>query len=251
MADAALKGPLCRAFRSCTAVCFAAIRRRGGSYAYDMGVRAGVNATVARQLRHPGGLAGQLVGAMMNRRNRRTITVAVNVLSPQLGSVVADIGFGGGVGIKLLLDRVGVAGRVHGIDVSRTMLNRAARRFRGELGDGRLSLHAASLTDLPLPQASLDGAITINTVYFIADLDRACSELARALKPSHHAVVGVADPVWMTKQPATEHGFRIRPLPEIMDTAAHAGLIVEEDRSLGDGPYPYHLLVLRAAPSVV
>ena len=215
-----------------------------------MGVRAGVNATVARQLRHPGGLAGQMVGAMMNRRNGRTITAAVNALSPQPGSVVADIGFGGGVGIKLLLDRVGAAGQVHGIDVSRAMLNRAAR-FRGEIADGRLSLEAASLTDLPLPHASLDGAITINTVYFIADLDRACAELARALKPSHHAVVGLADPVWMTKQPAAEHGFRIRPVSEVMDTAAHAGLIVEEDRSLGDGPYPYHLLVLAAAPSVV
>lgn len=44
------------------------------------------------------------------------------------------------------------------------MLNRAARRFGSEIADGRLSLHAASLTDLPLPQASLDGAITINTI---------------------------------------------------------------------------------------
>ena len=119
-----------------------------------------------------------------------------------------------------------------------------------EIADGRLSLHAASLTDLPLPQASLDGAITINTIYFIADLDRAFSELASALKPSRYAVVGVADPDWMSKQPTTEHGFRIRPVSEVMDAAAHAGLIVDEDRSLGDGPYPYHLLVISAAPSV-
>jgi SAM-dependent methyltransferase len=209
-----------------------------------------MNARVARQLRQPGGLAGQLVGAMMNRRNGRAITAAVDALSPQPGTVVADIGFGGGVGIQLLLDRVGAAGKVHGIEISRAMLNRAARRFRGEIADGRLSLHAASLTDLPLPPASLDGAITINTIYFIADLDRAFYELARALKPSRHAVVGVADPEWMSKQPTTEHGFRIRPVSEVLDAAAHVGLIVDEDRSLGDGAHPYHLLVIGAAQSV-
>jgi arsenite methyltransferase len=54
-----------------------------------------------------------------------------------------------------------MSGRVHGIEVSTTMLSRAARHFRGEIADGRLTLHAASLTDLPLPNASLDGAITV------------------------------------------------------------------------------------------
>jgi hypothetical protein len=86
-------------------------------------------------------------------------------------------------------------------------------------------------------------------MYFIADLDRAFSDLARSLKPSRHAVVGVADSEWMSKQPTTEHGFRIRPVSEVMDAAAHAGLIVDEDRRLSDGPYPYHLLVISAAQS--
>ena len=206
---------------------------------------------MARQLRHPGGLVGHLVGAVMDRRSGRTIAAAVKALSPQPGTVVADIGFGGGVGIRLLLDRVGAAGQVHGVEISRVMLDRAARRFGDEIADGRLSLHAASLTDLPLRRASLDGAITINTIYFIADLERAFSELARALRPSRHAVVGVADPEWMTTQPTTEHGFRIRPVSEILDAAAHVGLVVDEDRSLNHGRYPYHLLVFSGAHSVV
>lgn len=82
---------------------------------------------MARQLRHPAGLAGHLVGAMMNRSNRGDITAAVDALSPAAGTVVADIGFGGGLGLRLLLDRVGSTGQVHGIEVSTTMLNRAAR----------------------------------------------------------------------------------------------------------------------------
>jgi hypothetical protein len=49
------------------------------------------------------------------------------------------------------------------------MLDRAARRCRGEIAAGRLILHAASLTDLHLPNASLDGAMTLNTICFIDD----------------------------------------------------------------------------------
>lgn len=216
-----------------------------------MGVRARMHAGLARQLRHPAGLAGHLVGLMMNRRNRRTITAAVDALAPSEGAVVADIGFGGGVGVELLLDRVGAAGRVHAVEVSSAMLSRAARRFRDEIADGRLSLHAASLTDLPLRAAALDGAITINTIYFIADQHRAFSELARVLQGSGRAVIGLADPEWMSELPTTPHGFRLRPVAELMDAATRAGLHVDEDRRIGPDPHPYHLLVVSPAPSAV
>ncbi len=129
------------------------------------------------------------------------------------------------------------------------MLNRAARRFRGKIADGRLSLPPHSPT-LSLPEASVDGAITINTIYFIADLNRAFSELARTLKASRRAVIGLADPEWMSKLPTTGYGFRLRPVSEVMDAAAHAGLIVDEDRRVSQDSYPYHLLVVGPAPSV-
>jgi hypothetical protein len=85
-----------------------------------MRLRARISAGVARQLRHPGGLAGHVVGVMMDRRNRRAIAAAVDALSPAAGTVVADIGFGGGLGLALLLDRVGMRGHVHGIEVFTT-----------------------------------------------------------------------------------------------------------------------------------
>lgn len=186
----------------------------------------------------------------MNRRNGPTISAAVDALSPRAGTRVADIGFGGGLGVEALLNRVGTAGQVHAIEVSTAMLNRAARRYRGEIASGRLTLHAASFTDLPLPDASLDGAVTINTIYFVADLGRAFSELARALKASGHAVIGLGDPEWMSTLPTTGHGFRLRPMSEVVDAVAQAGLIVDEDRRVGQGPHPYHLLVVSPAPSV-
>ena len=80
---------------------------------------------------------------------------------------------------------------------------------------------------------------------------RAWSELGRGLKASGHVVVGVADPDWMRAQPAVKHGFRIRPVSTVIDAAGDAGLILDDHRRVGQGPYPYHLVVLRPAERVL
>ncbi|WP_425303338.1 class I SAM-dependent methyltransferase [Nocardia wallacei] len=213
----------------------------------------GVNALVARvlstlagQLGNPHGVLGKGVAAMLNRGNRPLIEAAVEAAEVSSGSAAADIGFGGGVGLSLLLDRVGANGTVHGVEISPDMLARAKSRFSTEIGTGRLRALEGSLTDLPLADAGLDAAITVNTVYFVTELDRACAELARVLRPEGRLVVGIGDPDAMARMPFTAYGFRLRPVPELIDALERAGFAVE-DRSLGDGPIPAHLLVARPA----
>jgi len=110
------------------------------------------------------------------------------------GQVAADIGFGGGVGLRLLLEQVGPKGHVNGVELSLTMLKASERRYRAASAEGRLALQAGSIGDLPLENESLDGLITVNTAYFVEDLEGAFREIARVLLPSERAVVGVADP---------------------------------------------------------
>jgi arsenite methyltransferase len=50
----------------------------------------------------------------LNRGNRRFVSAAVQALRPD-AAVFADVGFGGGAGLKFLLDSVGQSGRVHGV----------------------------------------------------------------------------------------------------------------------------------------
>jgi hypothetical protein len=58
-----------------------------------------------------------------------------------------------------------------------------------------------------------DGAITLNTIYFIPELDLAFAELARVTKSSGRVVIGLGDPDAMAGTPLTQHNFRLRPLP--------------------------------------
>jgi SAM-dependent methyltransferase len=207
-----------------------------------MSARGRIEAGIARQLGHPGGLAGRLISKGLNRGNRRVIERAVQALPSRPDAVVADVGFGGGIGLRLLLDRPDALS-VHGVEVSTEMIKQARAAFGADLAAGRLRLHHASITGLPLANSSLDGIITVNTVYFVDDLDQAFSELARTLAGPGRAVIGIGDPDAMGKLSFTAHGFRLRPVAEIEAALDRAGLTLSEHVRVGEGRIPTHLLV--------
>ncbi|BDT85506.1 methyltransferase [Nocardia cyriacigeorgica] len=199
---------------------------------------------IGTQLGRPDGLIGRLVGRILNRGNRATVAAAVAAADPAPGATAVDIGFGGGVGLGLLLDRVGDTGTVHGVEVAPTMIEQARRRYRGDLGSGRLILHTAAMHDLPLPTATVDAVVSTNTVYFIEDLTTAFTEVARVLRPTGRLALGVGDPTAMARMPFTENRFRLRAITEITGHLETAGLtVVREERLTDEGAVEFHLLI--------
>ncbi len=205
-------------------------------------VRARLLSTLAGQLGNPHGVLGKGVAFLLNRGNKVAIAGAVSATGVAPGATAADIGFGGGAGLSLLLDRVGADGVVHGVEISADMLARARSGRASDLGAGRLRLAEGSLTALPLADDSLDAAITVNTVYFVPDLTAACAELARVVRPGGRVVIGIGDPDAMAKLPFTSYGFTLRPVPEVIAALEQAGCDVEH-RPLANRPIPHHLLV--------
>lgn len=208
-----------------------------------MGLRRRFLAGAARQLGRPEGWRGRLVGQALNRGNRSIIEAAVAASEAGPGHVVADVGFGGGVGLRILLDRVAPAGHVHGVDVSITMVAQAQRRFAAECADGRLTVSVGSMLDLPLADDVLDAAITVNTVYFLEDVDPALQEFARVLKPGGRLVIGVTDPDAMSRMPVTAHGFRLRSVADLLAAMDAAGFARTRSDRLPRGGVGRHVLV--------
>ncbi|WP_369830570.1 class I SAM-dependent methyltransferase [Mycobacterium sp. 1245111.1] len=190
---------------------------------------------------------GRGVAVLLNRGNRPAVAGAVDAAEPTAGQTVADIGFGGGLGLDLFLRRVAPQGVVYGVEVAEDMLARARARFADQSAAGQIRLVSGSLTELPLDEKSLDAAISVNTVYFVSDLDAACAELARVLRPGGRAVVGVGDPDAMARLPFTAYGFTLRPIAEIVAALKNAGFTGIEDRRLDDVAIPHHLLVAVAS----
>jgi SAM-dependent methyltransferase len=203
----------------------------------------------AAQLGKPTGLRGLVVGTMLNRTNRGMIAVAADALELKAGATAADLGFGGGAGLAMLLQRVGSQGHVLGVDISPTMVRRVSGQFAGEIAAGRIKLQVGSLTQLPLGDGSVQGAITVNTIYFIAELDRVFAELARVVSRGGRVVVGIGDPANMARMPMTAHGYRLRPVDDVVRVAKAAGLALQGHKRAGEGDAAAHLLVFAHASS--
>jgi arsenite methyltransferase len=206
-------------------------------------IRERMMAGLAGQLGRPEGLRGRLVLRRLDRGNREMVLAAVAATGLVEGQVAADIGFGSGLGLVQLLDRVGPGGHVHGIELSSTALAAAGRRFRGEVAEGRITLEPGDLTALPLATGSLDAAMTVNTVYFVERLDVALGELARVVRPGGRVVIEVGDPEAMARMPFTRHGFRLRPISELIGLLATSGFTDIREERVGTGAQPPHVLV--------
>jgi len=149
-------------------------------------------AFVISQLGRPRGLFGRVLAAALNRENLPLNLHMVGAIEPGAGEVL-EVGFGGGVGLDLLLRHLPDA-HVTGVERATDMLALARRRFAAELRAGRLALAEASVDHLPAPDAQFDAACTANCVYFWPDLDAGLRELARVLRPGAPLVLAVNPP---------------------------------------------------------
>jgi arsenite methyltransferase len=179
---------------------------------------------------------------MLNKGNAEPIAAAVEALRLSGGETVADIGFGGGYGLGLLLDATRDGGHVHGVEPARDMLARARKTWGSEIASRRLELHEATMDSLPFAAGALDGWISANTIYFVDDLAAAFHEMGRVLTPGGRGVIGIADPEWMSRQAFTKHSFTLRPVADVLAALATAGL-TPEHHTLGDREPTFHLLV--------
>jgi ubiquinone/menaquinone biosynthesis C-methylase UbiE len=149
----------------------------------------------------------------MNRGNRKLNARAVALLNPDPDSQVLDLGFGGGLALDMLLER-GV--RVTGVDRASDMVSAAAGRRRGAVTSGRLSVIEGDIAALPLAANSVDGVLTVNTVYFWSDLSASLGEIRRVLRPCGTLVIGIRDASLM--KGADREIFTIRSPEEIKAT---------------------------------
>jgi arsenite methyltransferase len=161
-------------------------------------------ACMARQLQRPSGWFGRRVMApLLNAGNRDLLDSALDVAAPTPGARVVDVGFGGGYALDRLTALVSPE-RVTGVEISEAMI--AALRHR--CGDA-YDLHLADATALPVPDASFDVLLSVNTLYFWPDPARVLAEAKRVLRPGGRLVLGYRSRAILRMSPVTWFGFRV------------------------------------------
>jgi arsenite methyltransferase len=98
------------------------------------------------------------------------------------GSVVLDLGCGAGTDLLIAAQMTGPTGRVIGVDMTASMLERA-RMSADEMGLGNVELHEALIEALPLDDASVDVVISNGVIDLVPDKDAVLDEIDRVLRP--------------------------------------------------------------------
>jgi arsenite methyltransferase len=98
------------------------------------------------------------------------------------GSVVLDLGCGAGTDLLIAGQMTGPAGRVIGIDMTASMLDRA-RASAVEMDLGNVELHEALIEALPLDDASVDVVMSNGVIDLVPDKDAVLDEIDRVLRP--------------------------------------------------------------------
>jgi arsenite methyltransferase len=177
---------------------------------------------LARQFGRPGGLVGRLLlGPWLDRIGRKMNALAFAELAVGREDWVLEVGFGGGGLLRSIL--AATSGEVFGADVSKMMIARVRRRFAREVRRGRLRIYRASAERLPLPDAIVDRAVSVNSHYFWPDPAAAMAELARVVKPGGRLVLCFEPPEELRKWPGHRFGFRLLGTAEVRNLMDQAG----------------------------
>jgi SAM-dependent methyltransferase len=103
------------------------------------------------------------------------------------GETVLDLGCGAGLDLYLYARRVGLTGKLFGLDLSPLMLDKA-RSNLASLGVANVEWLLASADAIPLPDDSVD-LVTANGIYNLSpDKDAVMREVARVLKPGGRTI---------------------------------------------------------------
>jgi SAM-dependent methyltransferase len=98
------------------------------------------------------------------------------------GAVVLDLGCGAGTDLLIAAQMTGPTGRVIGVDMTATMLERA-RQSANEMGLGHVELHESLIEALPLGDASVDVVVSNGVIDLLPDKDAVLDEIDRVLRP--------------------------------------------------------------------
>ncbi|TET72644.1 methyltransferase domain-containing protein [Candidatus Bathyarchaeota archaeon] len=137
----------------------------------------------------------QIYDLLSRAFERRHVERALELLSPEEGESVLEVGFGTGHGLKDMAERVGIAGGIVGLDISSGMVRAATRRLEAVDLMDRISLCCGDAGVLPFRDGVFDAAFMGFTLELFdnPEIPLVLDEIRRVLSPGgRFGIVGLS-----------------------------------------------------------
>ena len=188
----------------------------------------------------------------MNNTNAFITARSIEALAPNAGDFIVEIGPGNGALSGDLVKTIGFAGRYLGIEISRDMAQVAEQTLR-DIGVAQIDVHPGDCHDVKVADASIDGLMAVNVLYFIDDLNELLAQIRPWFKPSGRCVFGIRPARTLESLRFHEFGHHIRSPEEIEDALQTYGFgeisvthYDEGEGRLGDISFPNGSIIIKA-----
>lgn len=141
-----------------------------------------MNTWVRSQFGHPRGTLGHLVGWVMALENRERNEWVVRQLPLKKDSRVLEVGFGPGMALRSVAQRVS-EGMIVGIDPSSIMVSQASRRNLRSIMAGRMRLIYGTAEGNLEEEDPFDVVFSVNTLGRHYDLSKSLEVLSNKIVP--------------------------------------------------------------------
>jgi trans-aconitate methyltransferase len=114
--------------------------------------------------------------------NLERILWTLSLLDLKPDDRVLEVGFGPGIAIKFLADRI-PGGAIAGLDHSEVMAQQASKRNARAIQEGRVTLHVGDVSSPPVFDEPFDKIFTINSIHFWDKPVECLSKLCELMNP--------------------------------------------------------------------
>ena len=175
-----------------------------------------------KQFRKPSGFCGRIVERIMIKGNSSAYDKIIPALSIQKDDKVLEIGYGHGLGIKIIAS--GYDCLVSGIDFSELMFRQASKRNKKFIADKKVVLEFGDLLSSDIGLEKFDKIFCVNVIYFWDDLSLVFEKIFKALTNGGVFCIYMLTPEVLKKLKVPKHGiFNRYSVDEVMQCLEKSG----------------------------
>ncbi|MFS0654768.1 class I SAM-dependent methyltransferase [Bacillus sp. 179-C3.3 HS] len=140
-----------------------------------------IQSWIGKQMREPRGVLSKWVARYMEKNHHHVNQWTIQLLNIQENDRILEIGTGRGTTLSKVAENLD-RGKVYGVDASHHMIKYAKRKNKKLVDQNKAVIRLGKAENLPFEDRSFNKLFTVQTIYYLSDLEQVLKEVYRVLQ---------------------------------------------------------------------